>query len=261
MNTIKLVATDMDGTLLDSRKQLPANFMKWVETHPDIKTVIASGRQYYNLEILFAPIKDKLIFIADNGGLVFEKNKAIYCNNMRIEDVHNMLDFLQTIPDVTPIICGVHSAYMKHSPAMSEENAHMYYTKLKFLDNIKECTEHDDIIKLALFFEKQNAEELFPMIQNGLNDRLSAQLSGARWIDIANSSVNKGNAVTAVMKQYGIRKSEAMAFGDYLNDYTLLQACGESYAMENAHPDIKRISRHIAPSNDENGVMRILENM
>ena len=49
-----------------------------------------------------------------------------------------------------------------------------------------------------------------------------------------------------------------MAFGDYLNDCELLQAVGESYAMENAHPALKALARHIAPSNDENGVMRVV---
>ena len=46
---IKLVALDMDGTLLDSDKNLPVDFIPWVRSHKDIKTVIASGRQYYTL--------------------------------------------------------------------------------------------------------------------------------------------------------------------------------------------------------------------
>lgn len=49
-----------------------------------------------------------------------------------------------------------------------------------------------------------------------------------------------------------------MAFGDYLNDCELLQSVGESYAMENAHPRLKEMARHIAPSNDEDGVMRVI---
>lgn len=49
-----------------------------------------------------------------------------------------------------------------------------------------------------------------------------------------------------------------MAFGDYLNDYDLLLSCGESYAMENAHPKLKEIAKYITASNDEDGVMKIL---
>ena len=47
---IKLVAVDMDGTLLNSKKEMPEEFILWVKSHPEIKTVIASGRQYYTLE-------------------------------------------------------------------------------------------------------------------------------------------------------------------------------------------------------------------
>lgn len=255
---IKLVATDMDGTLLDSKKRIPSDFMEWVTTHQNIKTVIASGRQYYNLEKLFAPIKDRLIFIADNGGLVFANGEAIYCNKMLKSDVHAILDALQDIPDIVVIICGVKSAYMLHATALSEGNAHMYYARLKFVKDLRECISQDDIVKLAIFFEKRNAEELYPTIQNRLNERISVQLSGDSWVDIANASVSKGSAIKAILEQYQIDKSQAMAFGDYLNDYTLLQACDESYAMENAHPEIKKISKYTAPSNDEDGVMRIL---
>ena len=80
---IKLVALDMDGTLLDSNKRQPPDFMDWVKAHPAIKTVIASGRQYYTLVKDFIPIKDQLIYIAENGGIVFgthplsERNAAI----------------------------------------------------------------------------------------------------------------------------------------------------------------------------------------
>lgn len=258
---IKLVATDMDGTLLDSQERIPSDFIEWVATHQNIKTAIASGRQYDNLAKLFAPIKDKLIFIADNGGLVIANGEAIYCNKMLQSDVHAILDILQDIPNIVIIICGVKSAYMLHSTALSEENAHMYYAKLEFVNDLRECISQDDILKLAIFFENQNAEEMYPILQNRLNERISVQLSGARWVDIANASVSKGNAIKAILEQYHIDKSEAMAFGDYLNDYTLLQACAESYAMKNAHPEIKKISKYIAPSNDEDGVMSILRNI
>ena len=70
--------------------------------------------------------------------------------------------------------------------------------------------------------------------------------------------VNKGEALRGVQRMLGIRPEECMAFGDYLNDCELLDAVGESYAMENAHPALKRIAKYIAPSNDEDGVMRVL---
>ncbi len=64
-----------------------------------------------------------------------------------------------------------------------------------------------------------------------------------------------------ILQKYGIQKEEAMAFGDYLNDAQLLQSCGESYCMENGHPDLKALAKHMADSNDNDGVMRVLRGL
>ena len=70
--------------------------------------------------------------------------------------------------------------------------------------------------------------------------------------------VSMRTEIRRIQQKLGISAAECMAFGDYLNDCELLQAVGESYAMENAHPALKALARHIAPSNDENGVMRVV---
>lgn len=257
---IRLVATDMDGTLLDSRKQKPADFIPWVKTHPEIKTVIASGRQYYTLRADFEEIADDLIYIAENGGLVFEKGQIIYSNEMNQEDIRQCLDLVKDMPLVTPIVCGAKSAYMKHAPEYIEAEGHMYYTHLEFVDDLYACMERDVIVKIALFVDEFQAESVMPSMA-ALNKRVSPVLSGASWIDVANASVNKGSAVEAIQKAHQIRKEESMAFGDYLNDYALLLACTESYAMANAHDKLKEIAKYQTASNDEDGVMKVLRTL
>ena len=80
---IKLVAVDMDGTLLNSKKEMPEEFIPWVKSHPEIKTVIASGRQYYTLERDFLPIRDNLAFIAENGGRRSISSSSYGCRGQR----------------------------------------------------------------------------------------------------------------------------------------------------------------------------------
>ena len=72
MCVIKLVATDMDGTLLNDKKELPKDFCSFAASHKDIKMVIASGRQYFNLIKTFPNNADDFIFIADNGAVVLQ---------------------------------------------------------------------------------------------------------------------------------------------------------------------------------------------
>ncbi|WP_201331475.1 HAD family hydrolase, partial [Lactobacillus nasalidis] len=90
---------------------------------------------------------------------------------------------------------------------------------------------------------------------------LSAVLAGPEWIDIVNKDANKGAAVKKIADLKGIKRGEILAFGDYLNDLTMLQAAGVSYAMVNGHPDLKKIADHIAPSNNEEGVMQVLNKL
>lgn len=260
---IKLVATDMDGTLLNSKKEVPGDFAEWVRRHPDIKTVIASGRQYYTLEKDFRDIRDELLFIAENGALVFDKGAVLYKNVMEERDVLDCIDLIEKIPCATAILCGTRSAYIAERARADEDvrrNAAMYYERLRYVEKLRSIVGQDDIVKLAVYFRQRQAEGSLHYF-GGLRPELLAVVSGESWIDVANRSADKGNAVTAIREKYGIAREECMAFGDYLNDLQLLQACGESYCMENGHEKLKEIAKHIAASNDEDGVMKVLRGL
>lgn len=257
---IKLIATDMDGTLLNNRKQLPPTFIPWVREHPQFRVVIASGRQYYTLYKDFAQIADQLIFIADNGGFIFEKGEMIYCNQMPQDSVFRCLDQLQEMPHIIPIVCGAKSAYTRHSDPRTESQSAVYYDRLEFVDDLYAAATKDRIAKIALYFPEKNAEEVGKTwVCPDLS--LTHAVSGKDWIDISNRGINKGSAIKEIQKRYGIHPEECMAFGDLMNDFELLSACAESYAMENACDAIKAICKHGAPSNEEQGVMQILQKM
>lgn len=254
---IKLVATDMDGTLLNSKKECPVEFVPWIENHPDIKVVIASGRQYYTLEKMFYAVKDRLIFIAENGSLVFYQGKILYKNLMRKEDVLEVLNLLSTIPYATPLLCGVKGAFMTSTQEEEMHHATQYYARLYQVDDLKEIAKKEEIVKLAIYFRKQMAEASFPYF-DGLPKHLRAVISGVSWIDVANRDANKGAALSEIQKKYHILFEESMAFGDYFNDAEMLQSCKYSYLTANAHPLMKQYASYQTDSNDENGVMKVL---
>ena len=250
----KIVALDMDGTLLDSKKRLPSDFIPWVKAHPYIHTVIASGRQYFALREMFS---DDLIFLCDNGGFVFEKGEAVYKNVVSDELLEKCLAYIDTLPGVVTFFCGAKAAYVRPTTeAVYKEAAH-YYARLETVDDLMACTKGDSIVKIAVYVENQEAEALYNQFAD-LGDELAIVLSGCGWIDISNASASKGDAIKIVQERLGVSRDNSIAFGDYLNDYTLLQECEESYAMSNGHPDLKAIAKYIAPSNDEDGVMRVL---
>ena len=96
-------------------------------------------------------------------------------------------------------------------------------------------------------------------IARGLDKGVKATTSGNEWIDIQNEDINKGVAIKLLQKELNIKPEECMAFGDQMNDYTLLKAVKYSYAMANAVPRIKDIAYGIAKSNDHQGVLEVIK--
>ena len=99
--SIKMVATDMDGTLVNSKKELPDNLTPMIETlrRHGIKFVVASGRQYYNLLNVFEQVRDKVVFIAENGAMIFDGDKNIFCDEIEKAHLFELYDVIKDIPN------------------------------------------------------------------------------------------------------------------------------------------------------------------
>ncbi len=257
---IRLIALDMDGTLLNSKKELPKDFFSFVLSHPNIRVCIASGRQYYSLRKQFDEIKDHIVFVAENGTMVVDHDQVIYLNSMKKEDVISVLALLKKLEGVTIILCGNESAYMEAAENEAIVEATKYYDRLTSVNNLFEVAKEKNIIKFAIYFKNGDAEKQYAELRH-VKEGLKTVLSGESWIDISNSDADKGIALEKVMELYHIEKEESMAFGDYLNDVEMLKAVTHSYAMKNAHPYIKEICRYQTDSNDEDGVMKILRTL
>lgn len=137
---IKLVALDMDGTLLNSKKEKPAEFIPWVEKHPEIKVVLLVEDVLYFRKRLYE-IRDKLTFIAENGGLVFEKGEVIFKDEMDKQDVLNCIDLIEKVPYATAVVCGAKSAYVTEPDEEIRYNVEMYYERNTIVKDLREADE------------------------------------------------------------------------------------------------------------------------
>ncbi len=257
---IRLIATDLDGTLLNSNHQPPHEFYEWVRRHPDIRTVIASGRQYQTLVDMFGELGDRITYCADNGGFIFHKGEMLYHNPIRKNDLYHAVRYMGNIPGVTLVFSGADSAYVARKDEKNIEKVALYFSALKAIDDLNDVVGKDSIVKMSLYEENGDAAGLVQYLPD-LGKHMERVLSEKCWVDIQNVTTNKGNALRFLQKQYGIAPEECMAFGDYLNDYTMMKSCHYSFAMENAHPRLKEIANFQTASNDYMGVMNMLSVM
>ena len=256
--TIKLVVTDLDGTLLDTRKKIPDGFfdaIRKLRAH-GIRMVIASGRQYHNVMKLFAPVRESIDVIAENGGLAFFDGRRLFANTLSKQDIDAVLQVAAKVPTAWPLLCGAQGAYALTGPEVFKSSIVLYYERREVSPAAYEHAAQDAICKIAIFDEK-DASLVYPSFEH-LSNRLHLTLSGLHWLDFMNLDADKGVGLKAIQEHLGIGPEETMGFGDYDNDAGMLERCGESYAMANAVDRVKAVCRHQAPSNDDDGVMTIL---
>ena len=253
---IKLIATDMDGTFLDSSKRFSMEFFDIFEElrKRKIKFVIASGNQYFRLYQKFLPISNEMYFIGENGSYIAKGAKLISTNTLKKEQVQAVIQLVEKHPELNMILCGVKSAYCLSEFKHLESVVRTYYCNYQFVESYDEID--DEIMKIAIYDPSHQIIRYADDIARGLDKGVKATTSGNEWIDIQNEDINKGVAIKLLQKKLNIKPEECMAFGDQMNDYELFQNVHYSYAMKNAIQPLKEIAFQVIDSNDEAGVTR-----
>ena len=116
---IKLIATDMDGTLLNSKHEIDDSFYEVLPKLQEkgIKFTIASGRQYYSLLDTFEGISDNLLFIAENGTYVMYKGEEIMVNPLDKDLAHKLIQRAREVEDGYIVLCGKKASYVESDDA------------------------------------------------------------------------------------------------------------------------------------------------
>lgn len=255
---IKLIASDMDGTLLNSNNEINEEFFEVFNKlkEKEIIFAAASGRQYYNLLNRFEKINDDIMFIAENGTFVVYKGKEILVNSLDKEVAKELIKIGRTVDNAYVILCGKKSAYIEKRDERLVKETKKYYERYEIVDDLTKV--EDDILKVTIcdFSGSEfNSNNYF----KDYWDKLQVTVSGEIWLDITAKGVNKGVAIEKVQKIFDINPKETMVFGDYLNDLEMMGKAYYSYAMENAHEDLKKVSNFIAKSNNDNGVVEAIK--
>ncbi|MFF4212136.1 Cof-type HAD-IIB family hydrolase [Streptomyces sp. NPDC001796] len=258
---IRLVVTDMDGTLLDGSGRIPDGLWPLLAElrRRGVLFSPASGRQYATLARQFADAADGMVFVAENGTYVVRDGVELSSDPLDPAVAARVIGTARRLAadgvDVGAVLCGKNSAYVERTDDAFMAEASRYYALLKPVDDL--TTVEDEFLKVALFdfgpVERTTAPALEPLTATH-----QVVVSGEHWVDIMNRTANKGAALRRLQRDLGITPAQTLVFGDYLNDLEMLDAAEWSFAMTNAHPDVVRRARYLAPPNTENGVLRTI---
>ena len=259
---IKLVASDLDGTLLPPSKIMPEETFGLIEKlyKRGIIFAPASGRQLPNLQKLFAPVLDKIAIIAENGGLCWYGGKIIYSDPTPKDGVKYALDIIRSQKDLYPLLSCADCAYYESGFGTFIEVCKKSYSSLERAD-LDEIAENMSVIKISVWDGVPPCAEHGGKILPPLIKGLRTMVSGYDWLDVSAADANKGKALNALMQNFGIDKSECMAFGDHMNDLEMLEACGSPFITENAFAGLKEKINSRVPSNAEYGVIQKIKEL
>ncbi|NOI65209.1 HAD family hydrolase [Vibrio sp. 99-8-1] len=258
---ITFIAADMDGTLLDEFGQLDPNFFNMYQKLEDngIIFAAASGRQYYSLMQTFSSIQERMMFIAENGTLVMHKGKELYSCTITKESVKAIVAESRLIEGAYIVLCGKKSAYIETQQPEALKEIQKYYHRCEYVDDL--LSVDDEFIKVAICHFSGSEENLFPSINAKFSHDHQVVVSAKVWLDVMNAEASKGAAIRHLQSTLQFTHQQTMSFGDYFNDIEMLQASYHSYAMENAHSEVKKHARFSAPSNKDSGVMKVIEQL
>ena len=164
---IRMIATDMDGTLLDSRKRMPQDLERVAAALAGrgVTLIAASGRQYNSLVRDFGSMAEHMAFIAENGALVMEGGRRLFIEALAAEDLAEILQAAKGLEGVYPVICRAGGAMVEESSSESFiRMMRMYYEDTQVVPSLVGCcAEFDDVCKIAFYDEGDAAAHLLPV--------------------------------------------------------------------------------------------------
>lgn len=269
MKNIKLICSDVDGTLVpDGTSQLNTELYDIILQLKEkgIHFAAASGRQVISLEKLFAPVKDKIFYLAENGAYIGCYGRELFTRSMDEHDIKQMIREIHThMPECDIMLSGPRKAYTDSAnPVFLKLLLEGYRYALEQVESLErlKTQEHPEsnFIKLAVYRE-DIPQEYLTFLRGRWGTKYKIITSGDMWIDIMDIHANKGLAVKELQESLSITPEETMVFGDQQNDIEMIRQAYYSYAVANALPETRAAARFITDSSTDDGVLKVLKEL
>lgn len=267
--TIKLIATDMDGTLLDPKGQVDLPRLEKILDQLEergIRFVIATGNEIHRVKQLLGHLTERVVLIVANGARIFEGNQLIQAQTWDDDMVNRALEFFKDRECQDQfVVTSMNGGFVKEGTVftqlenfMTPEMIELFYQRMNFVEEL-ESHLFGGVLKMSLVVGEERSDSVLEEINQLFNGHVQAVSSGYGCIDILQAGIHKAWGLQELLKRWDIKAEEIMAFGDSENDVEMLQLAGIAYAMENADDKAKAVATDFAPSNSQAGVYQVLE--
>ncbi|EMW7171094.1 sugar-phosphatase [Vibrio fluvialis] len=261
----KLIALDMDGTLLNSQKQIsPRTKLAIAEAREQgIKVVLASGRPIdgmrSKLEELNIQSKDDYVLYY-NGSMVANvgTGEIIYQQILDGRSAKMVARLANEMGVNTHAFSQIHGLITPKTSKYTEVEAQINGLSITEMD-FEQLEDDHPIIKAMIVAEPELLTRTITSLPADLHQQYTIVQSAPFFLEFLNTQSNKGVGVKAIADHLNIPASQVICMGDAENDHHMLQYAGMGIAMANAMEETKRIADYITLSNDEDGVATAIE--
>lgn len=242
---IKLIVTDMDGTLLCDKGLVPEEFFPLLDRllSKGVVFAIASGRQYYTLVDNIKPFKKDIFFIAENGAMTMINDRVFSIYPMESHLVNRVIGAFYKTKGCEIVLCGEKSAYTASKNPHFLEECKKYYHMCRYVESIEGID--DQILKMAVYDYGGAENNSYKIFKEELEDGASILISEEYWLDFAKAQVDKGVALEKIQNFLDIGPENTLVFGDFYNDLPMFSRAKYSYSMENAPDEVKNAAAHV----------------
>ena len=267
---IKIVATDMDGTLLDPRGQLDLPRLEKILDKLDqrgIRFVIATGNEVHRMRQLLKYLVERVVLVVANGARIFENDELLQAQTWDDAMVDRALDHFKGRECQDQfVVTGMNGGFVKEGTVFTELDKFMtpemiekLYQRMNFVNEF-DSNLFGGVLKMSMVVGEERSDSVLQEINDLFDGHVRAVSSGYGCIDILQDGIHKAWGLEELLKRWNLKPEQIMAFGDSENDIEMLELAGISYAMENAEDAVKEVATKIAPANSQAGVYQVLEN-
>lgn len=259
---IKLIATDIDGTLpQEGNDTINPEYYEVILKLKEKGVIFAaaSGRQYPSIKNLFAPIEKDMIFIAENGAYVSCRGIDMETVVMERKVAEDIIKAIRKMPDCFATASAKDKMYIEdYDEEFLDLMINGYHNHMEIVEDVLKAD--IDIIKISIYRAK-GVSPIAASVVEEWKDKIHVTVAGDIWIDFMDYRGDKGNALISIQEKLNILPEETMVFGDNFNDIGMLKNAGESYAIGNAREEVKKVAKYVADTNENDGVLQILKTL